>query len=167
MYIDAELARPAPRPIKYVPKENPTQIDPVWLCVAAIVAILVSGASDYLRSKPDEQAAMLAVFPFLLAPFVWRLVVLLRQRKLVREGIAVPALINMIPKKLWWPKDFLGFSGVIYDVQAKYEFEGKTYVADCLARDPTKWRGKYVTVVLDPKRPARAVIYQICSYQVD
>lgn len=167
MYIDAELAKPTPRPIKYVPRENPTQIDPVWLCLGAMAALAVSGASDFFRSPPHEQTAMLIIFPFLFVPFVWRLWVLLRQRQLVREGVAVPALINMIPKKLWWPKDWLGFSGVIYDVQAKYEYDGKTYVVDCLSRDPTKWRGKYVTVVLNPKRPAKAVIYQICSYQVD
>lgn len=166
MYIEAELARERPRKIKYVPKENPLKIDPIWLCSAAIGAILVAGAADYFAAPVDQQPSMLAVFPLFVAPFVFRLVSLFRQRRLVRIGEAVPALLNMIPRKLWWPKDFLGFSGIIYDVQAKYEFNGRTYLIDCLAKDPTAWRGRFVTVILDPRKPSRSVIYQISSYQV-
>jgi len=167
MYIEAELARPRPRKIKYVPKDNPIKVDPLWLCLGAIALLLLAGASDLARAGSDEREAMLAIFPLILAPFAIQLFKLRRQRRLVEKGEAVPALLNMVPKQLWWPKDFLGFSGVIYDVQAKYEYGGRTYVLDCLARDPTKWRGRFVTVVLDPAKPSRAVIYQICPYQVE
>ncbi|MEQ1876789.1 MAG: hypothetical protein ABL958_09085 [Bdellovibrionia bacterium] len=167
MYIEAELARPRPRKIKYVPKDNPIAVDPIWLCLGAVVMLAAAGILDVLRSGADERAAMTAVLPLLVAPFLVQALRLRSQRRLVEKGEAVPALLNMVPKKLWWPKDLLGFSGVIYDVQAKYEYGGRTYVLDRLSRDPTKWRGRFVTVVLDPAKPARAVIYQICPYQVE
>ncbi len=167
LYIEAELAKPRPRRIKYVPKDNPVQIDPLWLCLAAIAALITAGITDYLSTPQDNKMLMALGMPLLLTPFLYQIWALWRQRRLITQGEAVPALLNMIPKKLWWPKDFMGFTGIIYDVQAKYEYGGKTYVLDCLSKDPTKWRGRFVTVILDPKRPSNAVIYQICSYQVE
>jgi hypothetical protein len=167
LYIDAELSRPAPRRLKYVPKENPTTLDPVWLCILVMIALTVFAMRDFLSSNLEQRNAMAIVFPFLLMPFALRLKTLLRQKRVLQTGAPVPALLNMIPIKLWWPKDWLGYSGVIYEVQAKYEYEGKTYVVDCLAKDPTQWRGKYVSVMVDPKKPSKGIIYQICSYQVE
>ncbi len=167
MYIEAELACPVPRKIKYVPKENPLHVDPMWLCLFCAGAFGISGFLDYFNAPVVERPLMLFAGPFLLLPFLVKAYTLYREKMLVRHGVAVPALLNMVPRRLWWPRGWLGLSGIIYELQAKYEFEGQTFVLDQLASDPTEWRGRYVTVMVNPKKPSRAVIYQICCYQVD
>src|SRR5687767_14841544 len=93
LYIDAELSRPTPRRVIYVPKENPTTVDPIWLCVLCVVVLTAFAMTDFLSSNPEQRNAMAVVFPFLLMPFLFRIRVLIKQKRLLQKGIAVPALL--------------------------------------------------------------------------